>query len=85
MSDLILNEREQVALRALAAADPVPGRPLPTVHVFNLLAELMRCDYVGVGLTDHQGYTLECGGLGDTSEVEPPAGGGGPHHLGVVH
>ncbi len=83
MTDLILNEREQAALRALAAADPVPGSPLPTVEVLTLLAELIRCDYVGVELSDSLGYFLECVELG--AQAEPPPGGGGPHYVGVVH
>ena len=83
MTDLILNEREQAALRALAAADPVPGSPLPAADVLTLLGELIRCDSLGVELSDHLGYALESVELG--AQNEPPPGGDGPHYIGVVH
>ena len=59
MSDVLLSDADQVALRYLLAAEPVAGRPLPNPHVLERLAELLRCDAVGAVVTDQDGYVVD--------------------------
>lgn len=59
MADIRLTEAEQLALRSLMAAETVPGTPLPTRRVLELVATLIPCDEVGVGLADPTGYVTD--------------------------
>ncbi len=86
MSDLLLSESDQTALRFVLAAEPVAGRPLPPCGVLERLAALVRCDAIGAALTDPKGYVVD--------EVELPhghnatlseSGCDGPLRVGVVH
>lgn len=56
MTVLLLDEREQSAMRALIALEPVPdvGR-VPGEGVLQLIARLITCDSVGVALLDSVG------------------------------
>ncbi len=84
---LVLDEREQLALHALMAAEPVPGRPLPTDHVLALVDRIVPTDIVGVCLGDDLGYLVEeretplgcCDDLPDTDDHD------GPLLVGFVH
>ncbi len=69
MSDLLLSESDQAAMRFVLAAEPVAGQPLPPCGVLERLAELVRCDAIGAALTDPDGYVVD--------EVELPSGRAG--------
>ena len=72
MSDVLLSETDQVALRYVLAADPLPGRPLPPADLLEHLAELVRCDAIGAVITDPDGYVID--------HVELPSGPAGHLH-----
>jgi len=57
--DVLLSEADQLALRSVLAAEPVPGRPLPRPEVLDRLAALLRCDAIGAELTDRDGYVVD--------------------------
>ena len=86
MSELLLSESDQAALRFVLAAEPVAGQPLPPCGVLERLAALVRCDAIGAALADPTGYVV--------AEVELPnghnetlgdAGCDAPLRVGVVH
>lgn len=85
MPDLTLSDREQLALRRLLAAEPVPGSALPAAEVFETISELVRCDAMGAVLVDGHNRLVE--------EVLLPHGhidpdedlDGEPLYLGVMH
>jgi DNA-binding CsgD family transcriptional regulator len=86
LSDLLLSESDQAALRFVLAAEPIAGQPLPPCGVLERLAALVRCDAIGAALADPNGYIVE--------EVELPnghnatlsdAGCDAPLRVGVVH
>ena len=86
MSDLVLSDKEQAALRFVLAAEPLAGHPLPPPDVLERLAALVRCDSIGAAVTDQHGYIVE--------QVELRHGHGrrgdgracdGPLRIGVVH
>jgi len=52
---LVLAERDQVCLRALNAAEPVPGESLPRPDVLRTLADLIPCDGIGAGIVERDG------------------------------
>jgi DNA-binding CsgD family transcriptional regulator len=59
MTDLLLNAREQRAVRAVIASDPVPSAALPAACALAHLARLVDCDALGIALVDATGYTVE--------------------------
>lgn len=59
MPTVVLGSREQAALRALLAAEPVPGRPLPDRPVLRQLTHLIPCDALGFVHATAQGALLE--------------------------
>jgi hypothetical protein len=59
LPDVLLRPPEQLALRALAAVEPVPGSAVPVVQVLQLVARLVRCDAIGVVLADRTGPVKE--------------------------
>ena len=86
MSDLLLTESDQAALRYVLAAEPLAGLPLPTSDVLERLEALVRCDTIGAAVTDQDGYILD--------QVELRHGHGemidglvcdGPLRIGIVH
>jgi DNA-binding CsgD family transcriptional regulator len=84
MPELLLQPREQAALRDLFATEPIAGRPVPPARVLEQITRLIPCDEINVALTDGDGYTLD--------EVALPAvslprdlGGTGPRYVGVMH
>lgn len=78
MCDLLLSEREQAAVRAVLAADPVPGVLLPGEGVLQHLARLIVCDTLGIALLDGTGAALGEAALGPSlrpdEEVAAPDG-----------
>jgi DNA-binding CsgD family transcriptional regulator len=52
---LVLSEADQVRVRALSAAEPVPGEPLPRPDVLRTLAGLIPCDGIGADVVDRDG------------------------------
>jgi DNA-binding NarL/FixJ family response regulator len=89
MPDLVLSPREQAALRSLYAASPVPGSPLPTVEVLELVDVLIPSDSLGAVLADADGRPLEeitlprdayLEFLDEVGEEES-----GPLYVGVMH
>jgi DNA-binding CsgD family transcriptional regulator len=50
MTDLLLSARDQAAVRAVIAADPVPGAALPAECALQHLARLVDCDALGIAL-----------------------------------
>ena len=58
MTDVLLSDADQAALRDLVAAEPVPGTPLPTSATLEALARLIPCDAIGVVLRDATGCVV---------------------------
>ena len=95
MPDVWMTEARQASLRGLLAAEPVPGRPLPPPHVFDLIDQLVPSDLLGCSFTDATGRTLSeitlaPGTNGHTSPVPALPGSGheegdGPYYLGWIH
>ena len=85
MPDLHLTEREQYLLRTLMAAEPVPGSPIPEAHVLELIAALIGCDTVGVGLRRNQGHVLAFADMPGSGDEQPDDGEIDTWHLGVMH
>ena len=86
MDDLVLSEPEQKALRALMAAEPVPGRPVPTVEVLAAIVGLVRCDVIGVALGDNTGLIVDSQALPEHAYADiDPQVCDGPLELGLVH
>ena len=86
MSDLLLSECDQTALRFVLAAEPLAGQPLPPLDVLERLTALVQCDTIGAAVSDGGGYVVD--------QVELPRGGGamldrsvrnGPLRIGLVH
>jgi DNA-binding CsgD family transcriptional regulator len=69
VSDVLLSETEQAALRFVLAAEPVAGQPLPRPDVLERLAALLPCDTIGAAVTDQAGYVVD--------HIELRAGHGG--------
>ena len=95
MPDLVLTDSRQAALRSLLAFEPVPGRPLPPQHVFDLLNQLVPCDRMGACFTDRTGRELDeimfaASPGGRTCVISKPYGtghevGDGLSNLGWIH
>jgi DNA-binding CsgD family transcriptional regulator len=86
LSDLLLSECDQTALRFVLAAEPLAGEALPASDVLERLAALVRCDTIGAAARDRNGYVVD--------QVELPHGHGAgldssaratPFRIGVVH
>lgn len=58
MTDLLLREGEQAAVRAIVASEPLPGSLLPGEHVLQHLARLFDCDAIGIALLDGTGCAV---------------------------
>jgi DNA-binding CsgD family transcriptional regulator len=87
VTDLMLRPSEQSALRALCAADPVPGRPIPPASVLETIQRLVPCDAMGVTLADNNGYAVDQVVLPRTLEdlSDQVDVGTGPSYVGVMH
>jgi DNA-binding CsgD family transcriptional regulator len=91
-----LSASQMATMRNLLRQEPVPGQPVPEQRTFELLAALVPCDVIGVGLTDLDGHSLgglevSCDGLRRSTKVpiapQPCLGDDehGPHYLGYMH
>jgi DNA-binding CsgD family transcriptional regulator len=94
MADVWMTESRQASLRDLAAAEPMPGHPLPPQNVLELVNRLVPCDLIEVGFTDPTGrqlaeITLAPTTKGHTTVVahphDPADHGEGPYFLGWIH
>ena len=61
MTDLLLGESEQAAVRAVIASDPVPDAALPGECALQHLARLIDCDALGIALVDGTGASRRGG------------------------
>ena len=80
MADLLLREREQSAVRAVIASEPVAGAALPGARVLQDLGRLIECDAMGIVVLDLAG--------GAVGEAGPPGAlddGPGSVRTGVHH
>ncbi len=57
--ELLLDEREQAAARAVIAVEPVPGAALPGACALPPLSRLIPCDAIGLALLDGTGTVVE--------------------------
>ena len=92
-----LSASQMATMRNLLRQEPVPGQPIPEQHTFELLAELVPCDLLGVHVSDLNGRSV--GGIEVTCDgrrrltlvpIEPDQrlgdqDHGGPHYLGYMH
>jgi DNA-binding CsgD family transcriptional regulator len=95
MADVWMTESRQASLHQLLAIDPVPGQPLPSKHVFELIHQLVPCDLMCGSFTDATGRMLDEIVLAPTSHGGstrvpglPGPGheeGDGPYYLGWIH
>jgi DNA-binding CsgD family transcriptional regulator len=53
--DIVLSEREQELVRSLVALEPVPGAPLSSPAVLQIVGRLVRNDGIRMGATDPSG------------------------------
>ncbi len=74
MTDLLLGDREQAAVRAIIASEPLPGADLPGQSVLPHLARFIECDAIGVALIDGTGSTV-----GEAAVGRAPCRRGRPH------
>ena len=52
MPDIVLSDREQDLVRSLVALEPVPGAPLSSPAVLQIVGRLVRNDGIRVGVTE---------------------------------
>jgi DNA-binding CsgD family transcriptional regulator len=84
MPDLLLRPREQAALHELLATEAVAGRPVPTTGVVEAIERLIRCDGIGVDLTDKDGYTVDEVSLPKTGHRDEDPAVTGPRYVGFM-
>ena len=84
MADLLLTDPEQDALRALLAADPVPGR-LPSPEVLENVVVLIPCDAIAVGIADPSGCLVDSVRLPSGHHDRGPRVCDGTLLVGIVH
>jgi DNA-binding CsgD family transcriptional regulator len=58
MADVLLHDREQAAVRALVASEPVPGGHLPGEDVLQHVVRLIACDAIGIAVLDSTGSAV---------------------------
>jgi DNA-binding CsgD family transcriptional regulator len=97
VTQLILSEPAQNALRALLAVEPVPGQPVPAARTYELLDRLVSCDVLGACCTDMHGHLLHnvemtpgsrrrvTEVVNDLSPCQDQNCDGCPHYLGFMH
>jgi DNA-binding CsgD family transcriptional regulator len=96
MPEVRFSEHDQQVLRALMAAEPIPGRPLPHPDVLASILELVPCDTLGAVYSDLHGrisahvQLISSGGRQTTLVTAVTAQRGrsehsGPFHLGYMH
>lgn len=85
MPRLVLDDREQRALRDLLGAEPCPGSPLPSRHVLERLSVLIPADNVGAVFQDGSYALVDGIVLGADEGIDLSAPTEGPHYLGIMH
>jgi DNA-binding CsgD family transcriptional regulator len=77
MPDVLLNDREQAAVRAIIASEPVPAGGVPGEVVLRHVERLIACDAIGIAVLDRAG---SAGGAlaGKSSTDNDPVISGGP-------
>lgn len=70
MTDLLLREGEQGAVRAVIAMEPAPGVALPGEGVLGLLARLIECDASGIALLDDTGSAVDGAAPGPGQDLD---------------
>jgi DNA-binding CsgD family transcriptional regulator len=80
VADLLLGEREQSAVRAVIASEPVRGGALPGARVLQDLARLIACDAMGIAVLDLAGRAV-----GDEGPPEALEDDDAPVRTGVHH
>ena len=84
MTDLLLRERDQAALRAVIASEPETGAALPGTGVLQSLSRLIDCDAIGIALVDGTGaITADSAAPRAVTAPDDPIGGEGM--LGIQH
>jgi DNA-binding CsgD family transcriptional regulator len=84
MPDLLLTDAEQAALRALVAADAVPGM-LPSQEVLENVAVLIPCDAIAIGIADPSGFLVDSVSLPSGTHDRGPRVCDGSRPVGIVH
>ena len=79
MTDLLLGEREQAALRAVIALEPVLGVVRPGEGVLRHIATLIECDAIGIAVLDRMSSAVADGSPthGVMAQDDPFTGGQG--------
>lgn len=86
MTDLLLRERDQAALRAVLASEPVPGVALAVDSALHHLSRLIPSDAIGIALLDGTGTVVgEVDPRQDRTTEDHPDTRGGLVLLGVQH
>ena len=93
MGELNLSGHDQQALRAVMAAEPVPGRALPEPSVLEALDALVPCDQSGIVFVDGTGLVTASTTLAPTARgkgtvvtrEDLQVQHGGPFYIGVMH
>ena len=83
MTDLLLSAREQAAVRAVIASEPVPGDALPAECALPHLDRLVDCDALGLALVDATGSAVEEAALPRDGTADGAALAGTPVALGL--
>lgn len=84
VTELLLCEREQGAVRAVIASEPVAGAAMPGEGLLAPIARLIECDALGIVLLDGTGAPLSEAALGRVRSVDgDPASADGPVALGI--
>ena len=73
MTDLLLGESEQAAVRAVIASDPVPDAAVLGEGALEHLARLIDCDAIGIAVTDGNGAeSLDSPARATSADGSPP-------------
>ncbi len=89
MTALVLTDREQKAMRALLAVEPVAGSPIPPRDFLENLAVLVPSDAVGAALANNRGGVTDFreapGGYHERFRNGEQEKHKGPYYLGIMH
>ena len=93
MPEVSFSEPDQRVLQSLLSMEPVPGEPLPSQQVFEMLSRLVRCDSLGAVYSDLHGRVSRVvdvtprGAHDSTSNTSVPTSArhDSPFHLAAMH
>ena len=84
MTDLLLDEKEQAAVRAILASESPPGAVLLGEGALRHVARLIDCDAIGVVMQDDTGCAIDAVAReGDATADDGAAAYDGPISLGI--